>query len=372
MTVHPAEAAFEGLVAASRRRLAGRSPFFATLTLHAEILPSWSVARAATDGHRVYIHPELAATLPAAELDALLLHQVLHLALEHGPRRGGRDAKRWNRAADIVVHGLVANAGLPVTGRSLLLEGRRVEDVYAALEHRPEESVTETDDLIGDPPSNTPREGNGRGTGSGVPWARVRALARAAKALGGGGGEGGLGLQRELDGLEIAQLDWKARLWRFLVRSPVDFGGFDRRFIGRRLYLEALEEDALRLVVVVDTSGSVTNSCLRTLLTEVRGITGVYPHLHASLYYADAEVHGPHDLSGSTPFPPPKGGGGSDFRPALAAAAQGTELIVYLTDGYGRFPPEAPHAPVVWVVPDGGAPDDLFPFGEVLRLGPPT
>ena len=37
-----------------------------------------------------------------------------------------------------------------------------------------------------------------------------------------------------------SQLDWRSYLWRYLVQTPTDFQGFDRRFVGRGLYLEAL------------------------------------------------------------------------------------------------------------------------------------
>lgn len=368
--LHPAEAEFGPRIAAARTRLASRSAFFATLLLHAECVPSWSVARAATEGVRTYLHPEVVATLPTRELDALLLHQVLHAALEHPRRRGQRDARRWNRAADIVVSGLVASTGLPAADRHLALEHQRVEDVYAALERMPDEGVHDSDDLLGDPPQDAPAPGQASGSSLGTQWARIRAMAQTMAALGGGSGQESLGLQRELGGIDAARLDWKAQLWRHLIRTPVDYGGYDRRFIGRRLYLEALDEDALRLAIVVDTSGSIDDAALRIFTTELNAIIGTYPHIRATLYYADVDVHGPYDLRTNAPLPPPQGGGGSDFRGALRTVPDDQDLIVYLTDGYGRFPEHAPRAAVIWVVLAGGAPSDTFPFGEVLRLDP--
>jgi predicted metal-dependent peptidase len=70
-------------------------------------------------------------------------------------------------------------------------------------------------------------------------------------------------------------------------------------------------------------------------------------------------------------LPPPKGGGGTCFEPFFARVAEEAEaesVIVYLTDGFGSFPTSAPAAPVLWVVPPGGARDEAFPFGAVVRL----
>ena len=46
----------------------------------------------------------------------------------------------------------------------------------------------------------------------------------------------------------------------------------------------------------------------------------------------------------------------------------GERVAIYLTDGYGDFPDVAPDFEVVWVVIPGGASDESFPFGEVIRM----
>ena len=43
------------------------------------------------------------------------------------------------------------------------------------------------------------------------------------------------------------------------------------------------------------------------------------------------------------------------------------DAMIYLTDGYGDFPPSS-HIPTMWVVPNSGLDDHAFPFGEVLRI----
>jgi len=69
----------------------------------------------------------------------------------------------------------------------------------------------------------------------------------------------------------------------------------------------------------------------------------------------------------------PIGGGGTRFEPFFehvesVSTALGEHVLLYLTDGHGSFPAEAPSAPVLWIVPPGGAPDEAFPFGSVVRL----
>jgi predicted metal-dependent peptidase len=41
---------------------------------------------------------------------------------------------------------------------------------------------------------------------------------------------------------------------------------------------------------------------------------------------------------------------------------------VYLTDGYGDFPKQAPVFPILWVVTPSGLKSEAFPFGETARM----
>jgi predicted metal-dependent peptidase len=60
-----------------------------------------------------------------------------------------------------------------------------------------------------------------------------------------------------------------------------------------------------------------------------------------------------------------KGGGGTDFRPAIAEAATWkTDLLIYLTDLEGDAGNE-PLFPVLWAVPEGLA---KAPWGRLIEL----
>jgi predicted metal-dependent peptidase len=180
-------------------------------------------------------------------------------------------------------------------------------------------------------------------------------------------------LQRELQTIKGGQLNWRHYLWRYLVRTPIDFRDFDRRFVGKKIYLETLEGETVSIAVAVDTSGSINNEQIQVFLSEVQSILLAYPHLDCHLYYADAALHGPYTLAAHASLPTPIGGGGTDFRPFFAQLTREyspwtTTVAVYLTDGYGYFPRQTPSFPVLWVVTPGGLDSSYFPFGETVRL----
>jgi predicted metal-dependent peptidase len=374
----------EERIAVAILRIRHRQPFFGVLALFAEHRLDPAVGTAATDGRVVVFNPEFAQRLLDSELDAVMVHELLHAALLHSPRRGERDGNLWNLAADIVVNGIIRQEpSLVLPAGACIepdLEAYEVEEVYEILRdwtHKPkniwlgpdlfpagwpfhnEQTVTAGAELAVD---LTEQEGHWRQA-----WQQAAMLVETS-------GTGILpeGVRLSIGTLTAPQLDWRSIMWRFLVRTPVDFSGFDRRFVGRGLYLEALEGESISLKIAVDTSGSVNARILGRFLSEVSEIVRLYPHLDAELFYADTALYGPFGLSEALEEAP-RGGGGTSFEPFFEHVAKSVEpvettLLIYLTDGMGSFPRRAPGQPVLWVVTPGGLPNAGFPFGEVARL----
>ncbi len=370
-------------LAASLLRITNKSAFFAALALHARIEASDEIPTAATDGEAVYINPAFWNSLSSAEQDGVLLHETLHAALLHVSRREGRDAKLWNIAADIVVNGIILQEGwtLPEKRiRDARYEHLAVEEAYEKLLRDANAAPPLHADLLDDAPGDAIKK---RGAGKPGDAKQTRAqmdgfwknaleqaqiVAQANRV-----GDVPAGILRELKNAAQTPLDWRSYLWRYLTQTPTDFSNFDRRFVGRGMYLDTIDGESVRVLVCVDTSGSVDDGELQVFLGETLGILRSYPHLECELFFADAALHGPFPLKIGAPLPKPVGGGGTDFRPFFARIAehrflQNRTVAIYLTDGYGTFPERAPRVPVLWVVPPGGLPLEKFPFGEAVRL----
>ena len=376
----------EWRLSASMMRLRRASPFFATLAMHARFVETDGIPTAATDGHDILYNPEFLGQLSDEHLDGVMLHEVLHAALSHVHRRGRRDARLWNVSADVVVNGLVLANGFELPDghvRDVPREGLSVEEVYAALlsDDDSDDASPDYDDLLereaeapdGEQDGDTPG-------GSSMRRQRARALERhweqvarqaAMAQRASGRGEMPLGAERAF-GLEVpAAVDWRSVLWQYVSRARSDFAAFDRRFTYRGLFLETLENEDLDVDVCIDTSGSIDEQVLALFAAELDAILLAYPGVRCRLWYADAAVYGPWELSGGDELPPPQGGGGTDFTPFFDAVREYTVdegVCVYLTDGFGVFPDDPPNRSTLWVVMPGGAPDEAFPFGDVIRL----
>lgn len=359
-------------------RIRGDHPFFGTLALFAQWHMDAGIPTAATDGRRLIFNPEFIEQQSLGRLCGLVTHELLHMALQHCPRRCERDAELWNIAADVVVNGMIRREtayDLPEGGVEIPeLAHLSVEEVYEQLlackTTNPKIGLL---DLIGVPGMGGSMQLDELQSQTrhwrGALQQAVAVTARIQRGF----GRNSLGENREFDTATSPSLGWRELLWQFMVATPYDFSGFDRRFINRGLYLEDMSGETVAVAIAIDTSGSIDASDLNDFMVEVAGILAAYPQIRGELYFADAKLYGPYPFAADQPLPEAKGGGGTSFRPFFEhlekAAGQTTPLAIYFTDGYGEFPARPPDFPVLWVVAPGGLESCRFQFGEVARMG---
>jgi predicted metal-dependent peptidase len=123
--------------------------------------------------------------------------------------------------------------------------------------------------------------------------------------------------------------------------------------------------------IIIDTSGSIDGALLKKFISEINGImeqTGC----EVVVICADAEVQCIDRFREPiTQSYQAKGGGGTDFRPAIAEMEkQDIDCCVYLTDMCGTFPEKAPSYPIMWAtIYDQEPPFGLKVLVEYLNVG---
>jgi predicted metal-dependent peptidase len=359
---------------ASLIRLRTRQPFFGALALFLEVRLDESIPTACTNGRWVRFNPQFVESINPRELDGVMVHEILHAALRHCTRRGDRDPLRWNVAADISINGMIREVPdlelpfQPIEDR--LLKDLEVESIYERLgdsdgKNLPEQWYDLSDNEEGGASPGCPSIEEGQKAYWKVALSRARMLV-GKEHYGNLPGS----FRRQLDDLLEPKLDWRTLLWRFLARSPIDFEGYDRRFIGSGLYLEDLQGDSLKARVCIDTSGSIDQDTLAQFLSELEAIVVAYPHIDLQLYYADTRLYGPFTLEDEQVFQP-QGGGGTDFRPffnAMDHPDHDDALLVYFTDGHGIMPDKSPGQPLLWVLDDLTMERTPGGFGDVCWI----
>ncbi len=132
---------------------------------------------------------------------------------------------------------------------------------------------------------------------------------------------------------------------------------------------DAIKKRGTRLAVALDTSGSIDEGLLGRFLAEIAAMCALNQR-NLVLLIGDAAVHQITEIDWTEASCELSalhytGGGGTDFRPLIEAAAEyEPDALVYLTDLYGETGDE-PDFPVIWAT-HGAA--GKAPWGEQISL----
>ena len=122
-------------------------PFFGSLALRLPVRADAGRETLASDGREIRYSPQWIAETDAHVIETAIARVVLACALKHHTRRGERDPERWQRASQLVTHGLLRDAGFTLPPDAEAWDGISVEEAYERL---PEPDEEESSD--GDPP----------------------------------------------------------------------------------------------------------------------------------------------------------------------------------------------------------------------------
>jgi predicted metal-dependent peptidase len=352
------------LIKYARTFLLLSNPFFGTLVINIPIKEQNGPGDTAwTDGKCIKFNPSYANRVSKEEFVAVLLHQILHTALQHKRRGQGLENKlAWNEACDNIVNFIIAANSEKMHDKMRLpdfmkpqdrFKNMSAEQVYAIL-------VKEIKD--------------DRGGGNGMEWdlflengdnlndllyAEMNSLLVRAENAAKMQGLTPFGIDREYDTLLHPKVDWRIMLKEFVQSFPNDwdFTNRDRRFMNSNFYLPSLNGEKVRIAIAIDTSGSITHKEVSHFMTEAYSILSSYSRVELIMMCCDAAVHNVKKittLQEATSFEI-KGGGGTDFKPVFKELENyhaDFDALIFFTDGYGTFPDNNQHYgyKVLWVM----------------------
>jgi predicted metal-dependent peptidase len=192
---------------------------------------------------------------------------------------------------------------------------------------------------------------------------------RAAKAC----GHEPAGIDRPLKEARESKQDWRAILREFIAATvPSDYrwNPPNRRFIASGLYLPSVHREGVgKIVIGVDTSGSIGGKELKQFAGEISAISDQAQPELVHVVYCDASVSSTQEFGPSEPITlEPQGGGGTNFRPVFEWVEKNNVVpacLIYLTDlCCEMYPTSAPPYPVLWVTNSRRT----APFGETLKI----
>ncbi len=118
-------------------------PFFGSLALRLPVRADAGRETLASDGREIRYSPQWIAETDAHVIEAAIARVVLACALKHHTRRGERDPERWQRASQLVTHGLLRDAGFTLPPDAEAWDGISVEEAYDRLPEPDEEDSSD-------------------------------------------------------------------------------------------------------------------------------------------------------------------------------------------------------------------------------------
>ena len=357
----------------------------------------------ATDGFNIFVNEEFASSITEEEAIGVIAHEVMHCVLGHIDRRGNRQHQIWNIAIDYATNLMLTNAGVILPKMGLLdqsYKGMTAEDIYSTLVDL---SQSDLQELLLEVNLSIETASGGRETifrdvhldvgdlhGQ---WARIddfpteverqrlrNSWQSELKNKIPGTVSGSFSSEIEKAGRQ--EVNWREFFSKFMTglrRDDYRLFPANKKHIWRQVYLPSFGSPGPdHIVITVDTSGSMDANILGKIITEIDSARQMceckLTILQCDTDIKHVETFDPWDLlnqefetmrfsgRGGTSFEAP-------FKWVEQYAGEGHPLpdaMIYMTDGFGRFPDIPPLYPCLWIVPEDGS--EHFPFGDVIRV----
>ena len=326
----------------SRMRILYNHGFYGLLLMHMIYAVSEEIETACTDGVRITFGIDFLDSLSDSELDFVMMHEILHVVLQHCFRGDVEDPEAYNIAADIVVNSnIMLENGMKASSITLSKYGIAMhvapdgkegheytaEQVYAMLPKNLNKKGNNKSpgSAVGRAKKEN-KKGNNKGPGSAVgrakkeiskeqhqpvrvwddhsQWGKyeeddtlrdvwVKRFEDAAEAIKIRDPSNARGLlpafaERILKELKKTQTDWRTILNDFIQEEVVDysFAPPDRRFDDSPFFLPDFngKEDRVEdILFMIDTSGSMSDDMIAAAYSEVKGAIDQFNGSHSRL-----------------------------------------------------------------------------------------
>ncbi|MEE2812136.1 MAG: VWA-like domain-containing protein [Candidatus Thermoplasmatota archaeon] len=388
-------------------------PFLGILAMHLDLIPvvDHRCQTACTDGRRIFFNPYHIGALSPDERIAILAHEIWHCGLLHFSREIGRidQHKAWNYAIDHEVNSLLNQDGFVLPHGAVLYQdhvGKSAEQIFdmIASGELPIEGMLVDEHYVGRPESDGEggdKEGcedisgplvedDGEGglrfkvdsrflpRRSDDVWKEWRANLKSAAQRCGCRGVDMSGYSWAIEDLLEPRIHWKEVLRQFItpvLGSARQWLPPNRRFVTQGLYLPSRRTDQeLQIVIAIDTSGSTMGPIVQEFITEVASIIHSFGAYRLTIIQADFGITAIDEFTHEEEFKPEDfeivGGGGTDLCPPFEWVEDNMpeppKALLYMTDGFGPTPQEAPEYPVLWVLNQHGR--QPCHWGEIVRI----
>jgi predicted metal-dependent peptidase len=391
-----------------------KNPFFAFLSMSirfhevdAKDLQSASMGIDARGN--CYYCKEFIDKITDEELVGVLLHETLHLGFLHMLRRGTRDHPMFNVAIDIAVNNILVNNGYRLPAGGLIpsynqidlgsgcilkdLDKKNAEQIYDELDKQVKKisqkmkGIFKMFDDHMEGAGEEEEDGKGKKKkgilkGSKMPLSTAQQLAlekewtqKAQDAATLAKMKGNLpnGMELFLGKLHEAKINWRTLLRQQIQNAiPYDqeYSVCSKKSRCAGYYIPGYLKDSIKVLVAVDTSGSIGEKERVDFISEICGMAKAFKTQIEMIFLThDTQVHDDIKMENGKIAKIQEmkfhGGGGTSHEPVMdyiTKKHRDTKLAVFLTDGYSdlnEFDMNKFRFNKIFVISEGGSADQL-------------
>ena len=364
-------------------------PYFGTLASKLTLVQNDDIEAFKSDGMRLEYNDTYLSQLNISELEFIFANGAMHVSLAHEKRKNDRSGWLWQMATDMAINDMLVENGLDMPYGAQYrqrFKGMYAEEIYVELKAdilREDENLEYEADSADDVQNKDEKKNEEQETEQNSEQTheqlqeeilQEQLLAEEAISL----------LEKEFKKGEAPasierffKLDFQGKVdWREELKAALDRYFRDdytllppsKKLLSYGIYLPSSISQTFRLVIAIDSSGSVDESLLNEFLSEVNFLMSLVQNYQIELLVCDDKIHSHKTFySGDTLEVELRGGGGTDYRPVfkhIENELDDVKLLLYFTDLEGFFPTTSPSYEVKWISPKEGE----IPFGELIVL----
>jgi len=363
-------------------------PYFGTLASKLALVQNDDIEAFKSDGITLQYNDDYLAKLEISELEFIFANGAMHASLAHEKRRSDRSGWLWQMATDMAINDMLVENGLDMPYGAEYRKrftGMYAEEIYAELKAdilREDDNLEYEADNADDVQQNDEKKNKEQESQTQEHTEeqlqeeilQEQLLAEEAISL----------LEREFKKGEAPayierffKLDYAGKVdWREELKLALDKYFRDdytllppsKKLLSYGIYLPSSISQTFRLVIAIDSSGSVDEVLLGEFLSEVNFLMSLVQNYQIELLVCDDKIHSHKTFySGDSLEVDLKGGGGTDFRPVFEYVQRefdDVKLLLYFTDLEGFFPQKSPNYQVKWVTQK----EKEVPFGKLIVL----
>ena len=363
-----------------------KAPFFGQLATRMTLTnaDAWC-GTAATDGRKFYYNSEFVDKMPLKQLEFLVGHEILHAVYDHMGRRGDRQPRLSNIAADYCVNQdlIEQRIGEKISVCPILFDNKfkdmSYEEVYDYLYQNAKKiNIDQLEQMILDDHLEEDENGNG-GSGDddedeqGGKRPRLSKEERdaikdeikgavIAAAQSAGAGNLPSGVKRLLRDLTEPVIGWKELLQQQIqstIKNDYTWARPSRKGWHMDAIMPGLKPgEMIDVCIAMDQSGSISEEDSKAFLGEIKGIMEAFDEYKITLWCFDTEIYNVQTYTSDNIDDimeyEPAGGGGTDFMANwefMKGNAIEPKKFIMFTDGmpFGEWGEEQ-YCETVWII----------------------